>query len=331
MALILESPAYKGKLGVFWGNRLLRLFPVYAFVLVLTTLAGLAIWYVSGRPNLLFAWVRNIDQLSIGTIGYLTLSNLLIAGQSVNFFLSIRSDGALAATDGFESALVEPVQFMLVPQAWSIDLERMFFCLAPFLVRLRTWLLVFAIVLTTIARFKWYDYHSVAAAHAGAWGGRFFPFEIAIFLAGILSYRIYDYLNRHAMAIRYLRLVGVATLLLVLIWFFRFPGSTFAQGDFYGLIYFFAFFSIPVIFFATKESRVDTWIGDLSYPIYITHFFVISMLRPYMPDLVNLAVVACVLTLVASVGLKMYISDPIDKCRTARKRASRSVTKPADS
>jgi len=133
----------------FWTNRLIRLFPSYLLMVALTAIL-----------------VRNYAPFweTFGVFDAIT--NLAIVGQDVATFQSPR--GAL-----------------LVPQAWSLALELYFYALAPFIVRLRTLTLLAIIAASFAARLIAYSY----GLDHDPWTYRFFPFEIAFFLCGILAYR----------------------------------------------------------------------------------------------------------------------------------------------
>src|SRR5205085_338067 len=77
---------------------------------------------------------------------------------------------------------------MPVPQAWSISLELMFYCLVPFLIRNSTRLLVVIVAATFILRAAIYS----IGYDIDPWVGRFFPLELGLFVMGMVSRRIYD-------------------------------------------------------------------------------------------------------------------------------------------
>jgi peptidoglycan/LPS O-acetylase OafA/YrhL len=83
------------------------------------------------------------------------------------------------------------------------------------------------------------------------------------------------------------------------------------------ILYFVMFFiSLPFIFKFTKDSRVDRYIGELSYPIYISHIFVnycMNILK--MPreggDGINLTI----LTVSFAIILNEFVAKKIEKFR----------------
>jgi peptidoglycan/LPS O-acetylase OafA/YrhL len=75
---------------------------------------------------------------------------------------------------------------------------------------------------------------------------------------------------------------------------------------------------MPFCFLRFKSSKVDTWIGELSYPIYICHALVIEMAGEQMAkNGIQLALG----TIVASIALNVVIAKPIDRWRESRIKA----------
>ena len=96
------------------------------------------------------------------------------------------------------------------------------------------------------------------------WSFRFFPFEIAYFCLGILSYKIYARIKRsdkHAITS-----IALYFVMLALTFGFPYVMGILSQKAFvlYALMLAGA---IPFIFLHFKSNRWDRYIGDLSYPI----------------------------------------------------------------
>src|SRR5205807_1016610 len=84
--------------------------------------------------------------------------------------------------------------------------------------------------------------------------------------------------------------------------------------------------AIPLLFLWTQKSRIDRFVGELSYPVYISHMLVIILIESCLAarsiaDLKTLSlyaplVFAC--TAVVSVGLLKLVIDPCERYRQAR-------------
>jgi peptidoglycan/LPS O-acetylase OafA/YrhL len=81
---------------------------------------------------------------------------------------------------------------------------------------------------------------------------------------------------------------------------------------------------IPIMFHASKASRVDAWIGEFSYPIYITHLAALTV-SIWAVDAVGIERtplrITCHLTiivLIAAVGI-ILVTRPMEAVRSAVK------------
>lgn len=100
---------------------------------------------------------------------------------------------------------------------------------------------------------------------------------------------------------------------------FLFPGWPIANGRFYAVIFLCMLVALPFIFFSTKRNKIDRWIGELSYPVYVAHFFIIKLLRPRIDDTLHLAIAVIVITIIFSVAGNFLLTGSIEKFRQRRK------------
>ena len=176
MALVLNEKYGPGSYFLFISNRVLRLWPTYAVVLVLS---------LAVAPN----W-GPIASLDLPGLAFWIASQVFIVGQEIYFFLFI-SNGALASTlhPGGMSGLL--YTYAPIPQAWTLGLEFYFYLLAPLVVRRGPLVIAAAIAGSLILRIVLLG----AFGFSGEpWTYRFFPSEIALFLTGSLGY--YAYVSR---------------------------------------------------------------------------------------------------------------------------------------
>jgi peptidoglycan/LPS O-acetylase OafA/YrhL len=80
--------------------------------------------------------------------------------------------------------------------------------------------------------------------------------------------------------------------------------------------------AIPFIFHVSKDNEKDRAIGDLSYPIYITHHIIVTCLYLFfeqfslmLREKQLLCIPAIVLSILASIVINKYIQKPIDAIR----------------
>jgi peptidoglycan/LPS O-acetylase OafA/YrhL len=161
-------------------NRFLRIYPMYWVVALLTVM-----FY-------LLAFTLGIDHklqtlLSLPFSAQLTLitTNIVLFGQDAIMFMGLRKNGLAFFLD-YHASSPQLWTFLLVPQAWSLSVELMFYLCAPFILRNRS-LLYSCLALSLIAR-------SAAMLSgfvlADPWSYRFFPFELSLFLMGALAHQI---------------------------------------------------------------------------------------------------------------------------------------------
>ena len=139
MALILNEKylAGKGSYQLFISNRLLRLYPLYLLVFLITVLA----YFIDEAVfDYNVPFLKNLKEhspkFSIGTYLYLIVSNMTIVGQELALFLGLNNQtGQLYFTGNFHQTSPEVNSFMVIGQAWTIGLEILFYLIAPFIVR----------------------------------------------------------------------------------------------------------------------------------------------------------------------------------------------------
>ena len=299
MALVLNEKYGPGSYFLFISNRVLRLWPTYAVVLVLS---------LAVAPN----W-GPIASLDLPGLMYWIASQVLIVGQETYFFLFI-SNGALASTlhpSGMSGLLYT---FAPIPQAWTLGLEFYFYLLAPLVVRRGPIVIAAAIAGSLILR--------VALLWAFGFGGepwtyRFFPSEIALFLTGSLGY--YAYVSRNDMERRQVyRLLSIAALLL-------FAALALSKWDGVSRLASLSLLcaviiGVPRLFELTRNIAWDRHLGELSYPLYICHFLFGWIL---LPETVGSACLALAMSLTASILLYRWVETPIDRWRQTRLEKAR--------
>lgn len=321
MALVLDQ-TYRGAnaYGVFLENRVMRLYPMYAVVLVLTIPVAIV-----GTSNPAWEFVRLID---FPAFLLLAVSHLLIVGQELVYFFAVDPNGLYssseyAARQAASSNSVPLSGFLLVPQAWTLSFEMIFYAMAPFLVR-RSTPIIAGLLALSLAIHAW-----IATADGvvlASWYYKFLPGVFWTFMAGILMYRAYRLVEDREYAMKQLIWAPVALIGIAL------SSAYLPYMDHWGFFIAIAIL-VPISFPLFSRSRdlspalqralrLDRYLGDLSYPVYISHILVLSAMyilipRAKVPDLTLLDVVA---TLAFSALLLRLVGDPVERYR-ARNRA----------
>lgn len=308
MALVLDGKYKDARL--FYSNRLLRLFPSYGVMLIVGAIALFALnGSATATPDIFASVFRNPVSAAI-----MAFENLCVFGQELLFWFTIGPDGGLvfnasgAVPDAHTSLAW---QALLVPQSWSLSMELMFYLFAPLLARLN-WLWLAVIAAASIAlRLAG---HSLPVSY-GIWQGRLFPTALFLFVIGMLAQRTLPFATRLPKAIGYVATIAVLALVATL------PLWKLEDETARWLVYAELACAIPFIFNAFKDFAFDRWIGDLSYPLYLTHLAVIGLVLTYAPAAwqIPLAIGG---SLALSLALLVLIDHPVDRWRQARARGA---------
>ncbi|WP_407176827.1 acyltransferase family protein [Bradyrhizobium sp. STM 3562] len=301
MALVLNEKYGPGSYWLFISNRVLRLWPTYIVVAALS---------FAVTDN----W-RPLAALNLPSLAYFAASQILILGQDTYVFLFIKN-GALAATLHPAGLLGLLYTHAPVPQAWTLALESYFYLLAPLVVRRGPVVIAGVIALSLLVRAT-----LLAFGFSGEpWTYRFFPNELALFLAGSLGYHIYSSRSDDQRKRVQFGLALVAGLLFVCLaisnWggVSRLPSLSLLVAVIFG---------IPSLFEQTKNIPWDRYLGELSYPLYICHYMFGWLL---LPETAASRYLALSLSLLTSMLLYRWLEQPIDRWRQTRFRKAPAAT-----
>jgi peptidoglycan/LPS O-acetylase OafA/YrhL len=309
MALVLEGK-YK-RVSLFYSNRLLRLMPTY---FVMMAIAAVALWGLNasatGSPEIFATAFANPTTALV-----MAFENIAIVGQEMLFWVTIGPDGSLAFDPSGKlpnETTTLAWQALLVPQAWSLSMELMFYALAPFLARLSWRALLGVACLSLALRFG----GAALPVDYGLWAGRFFPTVLYLFVLGMLAHRAMPFVARLPKAFGWILNAAVLAMVIAL------PLSG-VPGPMQKWIVFAAVTIVaPFLFHAFKDYALDRWIGDLSYPLYLCHLVVIGLVLTFEPPFAVWVAIGGALAL--SAALLILVDHPVDRWR--QRRAIRDAT-----
>lgn len=291
----------KGK-AVFWLNRWLRLAPAYIAVSCIIAYSSI---HATGS-------FRKLGDFSFLTQIGVVFSHIFLVGQDLfSFFIcnlsthscSFAAD-ALDGKYGASAVLFPGWYFQSIGQGWTIGIEIWFYLMAPFFVTWRFRNLALLFLGSILCRLLTEHYFPENML----WSYRFFPNELCYFIAGIFAYRFYcAYDSVRIKPLGWPILSGIIVLGCAL-FSYQAAAPSAPQWPFqlYGYL---VVISIPFVFAASKDSKWDTWVGNLSFPIYIVHMFCIEQ---YMGNSLGTMLLN---TFAASLAIVYLIEKPVEVLR----------------
>lgn len=324
---LILNEKYVGKdtLGTFYFNRFLRLFPAYWIVLAVTLAISALGWTALPGGSLLYHWKDWYAQLSWQTVVFGVFTNLSIFFQDLVMFMAVDpATGLLKWTSNFWWEAKPAWHLLIVPQAWSLGVELLFYLVAPWLLRRPVWQIGAVAVASLALRAQ-----LVRGGLAGdPWSTRFFPTELFFFCVGGLACAFYrSRVRKAATDPRLLAAIVIAVIGLTLSFQFI-PVFNLWKDNAWGY-YAVVALALPFLFKATEKSRLDSFIGDLSYPVYISHFIVMRIIGQAGKPLDEWVGEILFWTLACSYGL-VVATRPFEKLRLKKAEAMgrKKVAKP---
>lgn len=249
----------------FYKNRFIRLYPTYFVVLAAT----IAIQNVFQEQNVFFNPSPKLDIFQ--RVSYIAL-NLAVFGQDIVSSFDNR----------FHSFPNHPVSI-----GWTIGTEALFYMIAPFVVKRKGWKIALYLALASLAvRLSLLGFRPDPSRY------RLFPSTLIFFLMGYASYLIYKQIQDEPRALWLGKGLfwggAILVSLRLAIWGVLLPNHVNLDSPFYWIIYVSVMYLAPFLFVYTKNSRIDNYIGQITYPIYICHgvvtYLVRSVLNLPLPD-----------------------------------------------
>lgn len=301
MSLILDGD-YRGRgVGMFYSNRLLRLFPAYLLVAALSLALVLA---ADAHPFMERSDLLAALAASPGTALWVVLSNLAIVGQDTLFLFDL-DEAFFPVFAPCQHCPVLGFWMSLVPQAWSIAVELWFYLLAPILVRFKgRWLLPLA--LASLGLHVWLATHLPEGENVAH---HFFPAQLYLFLAGIMAQR-WCARTAHLGA-----RLGPAALAAIVGGIFGYQHM--ADPWRFPLLAAIFFLGAPLVFNAMRDVRWDRLLGELSYPFYLVQFLVLALLEHFVPEGVP-AWAQLGLVSAAAIAIYLLVDKPVTRWRWGR-------------
>jgi peptidoglycan/LPS O-acetylase OafA/YrhL len=303
MAMILD-----GKYSSYWlfiKNRFLRLYPIYITIAILTIAISTLSFFILGDWFKLSTFIEQFHSFRVGGYAFLVLTNLTMFFQDVTVFAGLPEIGKLFFVNGVNTATIPIQRLLLIPPAWTLGLEWLFYLIVPFIAK-KTRIVILLIISSLLLRV----FLASAGLTGDPWGYRFFPAELYLFCGGILAYDFFKKYKK-TLNLKIAKIITIVFIVYVLVFNFL-PIPAIA-------LYVIFISALPFIFLYSKSFKIDRKIGELSYPVYLAHILIFSCLEKigifsHLANGIKLALLSSAV-IIFSVFLIKYIQEPIDRIR----------------
>jgi peptidoglycan/LPS O-acetylase OafA/YrhL len=234
----------------FYLFRLLRLMPAYYLVLGLTALLG----FYCFSHGIKFAEIYSVRKLN-STQG--VIENLLVYVPTIFKFGAFR--------------LNEVEHYLVLWHTWALTVEIIFLILAPlFLLNIKRFYFLAAV---SIALAIYYLQIGLVRNYFGA--------SLIYFMAGCVGYKYYK-ANLAESPFRFTNAItayGIILIIAIMMLYFRWISSWVGVYPAYFSLMGLVVFTLPFIAAFTKNIPLDRFIGEWAYPIYLSHYLFISLIK----------------------------------------------------
>ena len=294
---------------LFYTNRLLKLYPIYFISLLCYVLiASISLFFLNN--GVLLERFSNFQSLDAIGKSLVVFTNLSIWGQDLLFILgfNIETHSWFFEKDYIQSA--NPMHhYLIITQAWTISLELSFYFLVPFLNKFSSRTLVLIVLSSLFLRFYTYS----EGFNDKPWDYQFFPFELALFIGGMLSYRMLNS-NLNTFETKWLQKAVFVGVILFIFTYQFIPHLELVKW----LFYFVFVFALPFIFLFTKSNKLDRKIGELSYPVYMIHILVAIIVVNINKIKFIDGLIVTIVTIACAVIVNYFVQRPIENYRVRR-------------
>jgi peptidoglycan/LPS O-acetylase OafA/YrhL len=313
--VIIENKTYVNA-KKFYISRILRLYPIYCFIAILTFFSFLIASFILEMELEFFSTYNGplLSQI------ILIFSNIFLFLQDLIFFLIVENNQLLFSTN-FELSDILLYKGLLVGQAWTLSIELTFYIIAPFILPKRK--VLYSLFFFSLLLRVYLIYLGIG--YQDPWTYRFFPTELALFLLGAFSHQIvlpfYRKKIKKSLLEKY-SLISTYFLIMITVFFWLIPINLIIKT----LVLFFLFIILmPLTFLFQEKNKWDKLIGSLSYPIYICHIYVIYLINLlmenfYINNAIILSLASVTFTIFLSIVLNILIQNPIDVLRNQLKK-----------
>lgn len=284
--------------GFFIKNRIIKLYPLYLLLVVACC--------VTDRGGI-FVKLFEANKISLPSFLLLIFYNFVGIGSELISISTLTAQGHLELVSWNRPADLEAWNLLYIGPVWSLSVEFIFYLIAPFIVTRGKWypLRIGAFLAVGILYRVWlYNTNHLTMP----WSYNLFPAAILFFGLGSISYSLHGLYGQFKEKLRYQKWVKTFewTIFILVLCYMFFYNSISLQYKMWILVALVCIFISP-IFSLTQRNKIDVFLGDLSYPIYVSHFLfarywlIPNVQHPVFP------------TLIASIVLVFTVVRPLQK------------------
>jgi peptidoglycan/LPS O-acetylase OafA/YrhL len=279
IATVLNERAEYRSASAFYLSRYLRLWPTYIVMAVATPYAFGMVYYSEA-----FNHHGALAQALV------TITNLTILGQDWLFYIWSEANGVSLTTRAMDAPHPQLFKLLWDQPSWTLGIELTFYLIAPFIARSPARLAsLFAFGLAIRLML------APLGLPASLWSYRFAPAEMMLFALGGLAYfggrEAVAQLSGRALISIGFTLTGIIVTLIVgrdvlyqsdavRALFGQFSQTLSLRDPGFLLV---VAVAVPFLAALSRSFKLDAWLGELSYPAYLCHFFVMFMIPRYWP------------------------------------------------
>jgi peptidoglycan/LPS O-acetylase OafA/YrhL len=298
---------------VFITSRLLKILPLYYFILVISIIVGMLSLQFKFKietalePLMLLYFSHHYYIFLIGV-----LSNIIIIGQDI--FLVISRDVFLSS----QIKLPPLYLLLIIPQSWALAIEFWFYLIAPVIFKMKQKYLFILFLICLMLRYALLNF----GLKYDPWIYRFFLSDLVMIILGIYSYQLYKYQQKFKSSKFYI--IFFIGIIFFTVFYRILPVIEIVHVDIFKWIYIISLsLCIPSIFIYFSKNYIDKLCSGLSYHVYLWHILIIQLVYLFkLPARID-----GILVIIITLGLSLItyrIFLPLERYKQKRVELSAS-------
>ena len=279
MSLVLDTK-YKESYWRFIKARFFKIYPLYFLVLVFV--------FMFDEDFINRTYISPLATLDLGSIIMVLISNFTLIGSDLLDF--IYSSCSVQGENSSVMLLKEYIpencsslgRFLVVAPAWSLGIEVVFYLIAPILLK-SPWvgiLSLFFISMSSRLFLFGIGYHNID------WDRHFIISEMVYFSFGMMSYQLFKIIPERMFTLG-LKILATSVIFSWTTFYSYIYIKNVNLGDrqIWTTLFHWSFIVVvttlvPFLFELSKNNKFDQFAGELSYPVYISHYAVLTIILP---------------------------------------------------